>query len=153
MKKIRKKYEKPKRLWDKERIEREKTLLKNYGLKKKREIWRAEALLRKYRRLGRMLAAKKDKEQEKMLIKKLSELGMVEENAGLDNVLALTIENILDRRLQTIVYKKGLTNSINQARQLIVHGKIAIEGRKIPYPGYLVPKKEEEKIQVVQKVK
>ncbi len=151
MRRFKKKYEKPKKLWDKERIEKERKLLKEYGLKNKKELWRAEALLRKYRRIARELAAKKNEEKEKILIKKLADLGLLSENAKLDDVLALTVENILDRRLQTLVYKIGLANTIKQARQFIVHGKILIGERKVPFPSYLVPKNEENKIQLVSK--
>jgi len=146
MKKLRKKYERPLRLWDKRRIEKEKEILKNFGLRRKKEIWIAEALLRKYRRFTRKLAAKKDKKKEKILISKLARMGVLPENASLDDVLGLTIENILERRLQTIVHKRGLANSIRQARQHIVHGHITIEGKKIVYPSYLVLKSEEDKI-------
>lgn len=147
MKRQRKKYEKPVKPWDKARIEKEKEIMKNYGLKNKREIWRAEAILRKYRRLARELAAKRDKQKEKILIEKLVKMGMLAENSSLDNVLELTLNDILDRRLQTIVFKRGLSNSIKQARQFIVHGHIKINGRKVVYPSYLVSKDEEDKIQ------
>jgi len=153
MRRQRKKYEKPKRPWDKTRIEREKELLKKFGLRRKREIWRAESLLRKYRRLARELAAKKDKEKEKILIEKLARFGILKKNANLDDVLGLTVEDILNRRLQTIVFKKGLANTIKHARQLIVHGHITINNRKIVYPSYLVPKEEEDKIQTTIKLK
>lgn len=148
MKRQRKKYEKPKKSWDRERIDKERELIKNFGLRRKREIWRTEALLRKYRRLARELAAKKDKEKEKALIDKLVRMGLLAENSGLDDVLSLTVENILERRLQTIVFKKGFVNTPRQARQFIVHGKVRIEGRKIFYPSYLVPVEEENKIEV-----
>lgn len=153
MRRLKKKYKRPKRLWDKERIEAEKVLVKNFGLKKKREIWKAETLLRKYRRLARDLAAKKDKKMEKVLIEKLCKLGILEKNAGLDDVLGLTVEDILSRRLQTVVHKLGLASTPKQARQLIVHGHITVNGRKIIYPSYLVPKEKEESIKVLKKTK
>jgi small subunit ribosomal protein S4 len=147
MKKQRKKYEKPVRPWDKVRLEKEREILKKYGLKNKKEIWRAEALLRNYRRTARELSARANEEKEKSLIQKLVKLGMLSENANLDGVLSLTIENILDRRLQAIVFKKGFANSAKQARQLITHGHIVVNGRKIVYPSYLVPSNEENIIQ------
>jgi len=150
MKKSRKKYERPLTLWDKGMIEREKELLKTFGLKKKKEIWKSEALLRKFRRMARELAAKKDKEKEKMLIEKLVKLNLLPSNASLDDVLSLTLENIIERRLETVVLRKGLANTPKQARQFIVHGKVTIGGRKIFYPSYLVKKEEEEKIQVAK---
>ncbi len=147
MKKQRRKYERPKSPFDKERIESEKKIMEKYGLKRKKELWRAEALLRKYRRLARELASKKDKELEKTLIEKLKTIGVLSEGS-LDDVLGLTVENILDRRLQTIVYKKGFANSIKQARQMIVHGHVFIDNRKVLFPSYIVKKDEEDKIQV-----
>jgi small subunit ribosomal protein S4 len=148
MKKPRKKYERPLKLWDKERIEREKILVKSFGLRRKKEIWRAEALLRKYRRMARELAAKKDKEKEKMLVDKLIKVGLLQEGADLDDVLDLTLEILLERRLQTILQKKGLVNSVKQARQFITHGHVRIGERRIVYPSYLVSKEEEGKIQI-----
>ncbi len=149
MRKIKKKYKTPEKMWSKERIETEKVLVNDFGLKKKREIWKAETLLRKYRRLARNLAAKKDKKMEKELIGKLSRLGILEKSAGLDDVLGMTVEDILSRRLQTIVHKLGLANTPNQARQLIVHGHVTINSRKMAYPGYLVPKEREKGIKVI----
>lgn len=148
MKRQRKKYEVPLKLWDKQRIEREKEIIKSFGLRRKKEIWVAEALLRKYRRMARNLAAKKDKEKEKMLITKLTKLGLLQDNASLDDVLSLTIGNILERRLQTVLLRKGLANTARQARQFIVHRKVKIGEKKVPYPSYLVSKEEENKIQV-----
>lgn len=148
MKRSRKKYEKPKRPWDKGRIERERELLKGFGLRKKRELWKAEAILRKYRRMTRELAAKKDKERERVLIEKLKRMGLLKEGSALDDVLALTVENILERRLQTVVHRKGLANSLKHARQLVVHGHVKISGRKVNYPSYMVSKEEEDKIEV-----
>jgi small subunit ribosomal protein S4 len=150
MKKSRKKYKKPLVAWDKERIERERELLKTYGLTEKKEILKTEGLLRKFRRMARELAAKRDKEREKALIEKLMKLNLLPENAGLDDVLGLTLENMFERRLETVLFRKGLANTPRQARQFIVHGKVIINERKISYPSYLVKKNEEEKIQVVK---
>jgi len=151
MKRWRKKYEFPKKPWDKERIEREKELMKKYGLRRKREIWKAEAILRKYRRLARRLIANPDEEKKKILIQKLSKMGLLKADATLDDVLGLTVEDILERRLQTIVFKKGFANTIKQARQFIVHGHVKINGRKVIFPSYLVPVEEEDKIEVTIK--
>jgi small subunit ribosomal protein S4 len=140
------------RLFDKDRIERERELLKKYGLKNKREIWRAETLLRNFRRLARRLAARKDEKVEKELLNKLARLGILPENATLDDVLKLTVEDILNRRLQTVITKMGLANTVKQARQMIVHGHIQIENRRVVFPSYLVPKGEESKIKATLKV-
>jgi small subunit ribosomal protein S4 len=128
------------------RIEEERNLLKEYGLRRKKEIWRAEAIVREFRRRARNLIATKDDERTKVLLNKLVELGLLEKNQGLDHVLALTVNDVLNRRLQTLVHKKGICNSMKQARQYITHGHIYIEGRKITYPSYIVPVEKEKLI-------
>jgi small subunit ribosomal protein S4 len=153
MKKQKSKFERPRRPWDKVRIEEEKKIMQNYGLRRKKEIWREESILRNYRRLARSLAAVRDKEKEKILLDKLFRMGMISKEAGLDDVLVLTVENILDRRFQTIVFKKGLAKNLKQARQYIVHGHIAFEGRRTKWPSMLVPLGGEEKIGFYEKSK
>ena len=147
MKRFRKKYKKPRRPWDKALLEEERKIMSEFWLRRKKELWRAKEELRKYRRMARELNARKDKEKERVLIQKLYRLGLLPlPNSTLDNVLSLTVKDLLNRRLQTIVYKKGLTNTIKQARQFIVHGHVRINGRKIVYPSYLVSREEEDKI-------
>jgi small subunit ribosomal protein S4 len=148
MKRERKAYKTPTKPWNKQRIEREREIVKNYGLRKKKEIWKFETLLRKFRRLARALAAKTDSKKEKILLQKMIKLGLLSEGATLDDVLGLNLEMFLDRRLQTVVFKKGFANSPSQARQFIVHGHVRIGERKITYPSYIVPKEEELKIKV-----
>ena len=80
------------------------------------------------------------------MLRRVYELGLLPENATLDDVLGLTVEDILRRRLQTVVYEKGLARTIYEARQLIVHGHIAIRGRRVTSPGHLVRRDEEEHI-------
>jgi len=149
MRKLKKKYKRPQMLWDVARIEKDKELKKNYGLLRKHEIWKAETFLRKYRRLARRLAAIKDKKSEKTLITKLVDLGLLEKGSGLDDVLGLNVENIFERRLQTIVFKRGFANTPMQSRQLIVHGHVKVGGRKAASPGRLLLKDEESKIEVL----
>lgn len=146
MRKIKKTYSKPRRPWDKSRIEEERKMIKYYGLKRKREIWKAASLLRAYRQRARNLAAVKNKEEEKKLLEKLFKLGLLEKNATLTDVLGLTVENLLERRLQTLVVKRGLANTMKQARQLITHGHIGINKRRIIFPSFMVPRDLEDKI-------
>jgi small subunit ribosomal protein S4 len=154
-KRHRKKYVTPRKPWDKVRLEREAQLIIKYGLRNKRELWRFENILRKYRRVARDLLSKVNlpgKEGEiarakaNAVIKKLARWGILEENATLDDILNLTVEDFLERRLQTIVYRQGLARTIKQARQLIVHGHIAVDGRRVTSPSYIVEKDEESKI-------
>ncbi len=153
-KKPRKKFEKPSHPWIIERINEENELVKNYGLKNKREVWRTASILRNWRRQARDLQARvrrKEPQAEvemKNLFAKLQNLGILTtENPTLDDILALNIESVLSRRLETIVYTKGLASSPRQARQMIVHGHISVAGHKVTAPSYLVKKTEEHTIQ------
>lgn len=153
MKRQKKKFEKPLRPWDRVRIESDKKIIKDYGLRRKKEIWRAENIIRNYRRLARNLAARRDKEKEKILLDKIFRMGLISKDASLDDVLALTVEKILERRLQTFVFKKGLASTLRQARQFIVHGHITLDGRRIKWPSVLIQTDEENKIGVHGKSK
>lgn len=145
------KYSRPKKPYDKERIEREKKLEKDYGLRRKQEIWKAEAILRDFRRRARDLQAHHDGKKEKELVGKLNRLGIKCET--LDDVLETSLENILSRRLQTLVQKKGLASTPRHARQLIVHGHVTVDSRRIRWPSYLVESSEEEKISLSSRIK
>jgi small subunit ribosomal protein S4 len=50
---------------------------------------------------------------------------------------------MLERRLDNTVWRSGLGSSRAQARQLVLHGHIAINGRKVNIPSYLVSVGEE----------
>jgi small subunit ribosomal protein S4 len=146
----RKKYETPNHPWKEERISAENELIQKYGLKNKREIWKAETTLRKYRGQAReLLAGSEDpqvKKETNQLIQHLTRLNILLLNSTLDDVLALDTEAILARRLQTLAYLKGFANTPKHARQLISHGHIAIGDRRITVPSYRVTKGEESKI-------
>lgn len=148
-KKQRKKYETPRFPWRTDALQAELLLLGQYGLRNKRELWRHRTMLSKFRGIARSLLGTPAEERIKLegqVIGRLRRLGILPETAGLDDVLDLGLEEILGRRLQTIVFRRGLARSIHQARQLITHGHVAIEGRKVSSPSYLVLKEEEEKI-------
>jgi small subunit ribosomal protein S4 len=149
-KKQRKKYSRPKEPFDKDRIDREKILIKEYGLRRKHEILRAEGILRNFRRRARELQALHDEKKKKELFEKLNKMGLIEKDAKLEDVLGINLENILSRRLQTILHKKALANSTKQARQMIVHGHVIVNKRKIVWPSYLVPAELEDKIEIRQ---
>ena len=143
-KKFKKKYARPKKPYDKERIDRERKILNDFGLRRKKEIWRAESIVRDYRRRARELQAKKNELAEKELITRLNRLGITCKR--LDDVLQINLDDILSRRLQTIVFKKGMANSMRHSRQLIVHGHIIVDNRKVSWPSHIVEKDAEEKI-------
>ncbi|WXG42849.1 MAG: 30S ribosomal protein S4 [Promethearchaeati archaeon SRVP18_Atabeyarchaeia-1] len=149
IKKLRKKYVKPGHPWQRDRIRSEILLVGKYGLRNKREVWIARTLLGDFRRRARevlSLSSAEKEEEEKGLMRRLRRLGLVSENANIDDVLDLTLPNILERRLQTIVYKLGLAKSVHQSRQLIVHGHIAIKGCATTSPGRLVGLEEEAQV-------
>jgi len=144
------KVEGPRSPWNKERIEEEMVQIGTYGLRSKRELWRSHTELKKYRqRARRMLALPEDvrEQQRRILAQRLYRLGLIEdEDAPIDAVLSLTADEFLRRRLQTIIFDLGFAKTIYQARQLIVHGHISIDGRKVKTPGYHVARGEEERI-------
>ena len=153
-KKQRKKFDTPRFPWQIDALETELKLLGQYGLRNKREIWRHKTLLSKYRGIGRSLlgmSAGERSTQEKQLLDRLHRVGILPEEAELDDVLDMSLTDILERRLQTLVFHKGLAQSIQQARQLIAHGHISIDGRKVSSPSYLVLKDEEEKMAYSQR--
>jgi small subunit ribosomal protein S4 len=127
-----------------------------YGLKNKRELWKARTELSRVRHQARSLLALRQEiraQKEPVLMKSLARIGLVKEDATLDDVLNLDINDLLSRRLQTIVQKKFTFKTPYQARQAIVHGHISIGHRIITIPSYIVNIKEEGQIQVSSKFK
>ena len=120
-----------------------------YGLRNKKELWKAKTLLSYFRKRARDLLAAPEEVKEQLgkpLLRKLYKLGLLGENATIDDILNLTVRDILERRLQTVVYKMGLAKTIWQARQMIVHRHILVNGRICQSPGYLV--KRDDKIEL-----
>lgn len=147
--KPRKKYSGPTHPWQAERLEREAELVKEYGLQNKKELWKMESLLRSFKRQTKLLISRTNKQSEtesNLLIQKLYKLGLIESSAKIENILDLDIKNILNRRLQTLVFKKGLSRTICQARQFVVHEHIFVADKKIDVPSYIVKRNEEEKV-------
>lgn len=147
-KRLRKKYESPKKPF--EDLESERKLMNEYGLVTKKELWRVETELRNIRRRAREIQAKKEsgrgapEADETTLIKKLLSYGL--EIVSLEDILKLSITDMLDRRLQTIMYKKGVVATVKQARQLIVHGHVRLKGKRVKFPSLIVSKEDESMI-------
>ncbi|MHA1590694.1 MAG: 30S ribosomal protein S4 [Candidatus Njordarchaeales archaeon] len=144
-KRQRKKYETPTHPWQKDRLIEELRLVGQYGLRNKRELWRFKTMLSEIRARARQLLAVSPEErqaQEKALIRRLYEMGILDENATLDDVLSLTVEDLLKRRLQTVVYELGIARTIHQARQMIVHRHITVNGRVVTSPSYIVKRSD-----------
>lgn len=145
-------YETPNHPFQGSRIADEHHLVSEYGLRNKRELWNAESRLRDIRREARALLGEAQGDADLAedaggdFLTRLRNNGYLDAEDGLDDVLSLDITDMLERRLQTQVYRKGLANSIDQARQFIGHGHIAIEGRRVNRPGYIVSVEEEQAI-------
>lgn len=153
-KKQRKKYESPRFPWRIDVLQEELKLLGQYGLRNKRELWQHETMLSKFRGIARSLIGKTPEERKRMdemLLARLKKLGVIHEIAVLDDILDSTIEDILERRLQTIIFRKGLAKTIYQARQLVTHGHIVIGDQRVTVPSYLVPMQEENQITYIPK--
>ena len=120
-------------------------------MRNKRELWKSQTHLSSIRKQARTLLAATEQvrlREEKKLLDSLRRRGLVTEAATLDDILSLTVEDLLSRRLQTMVFKKGMALSPLHARQLIVHGRVAIGGREITIPGYEVGHDEESTIAI-----
>ena len=145
-KKLRSKYSGPGHPWQKARIEKEKALKKEYGLKNKSEIWKHNSRLKNFaqqaKRLVALTGAQAEKEK-KQLLERLNKLGLISVGSTTEAVLSLTVKDMLERRLQTVVCRKGLANSMKQARQYISHGHITIGGKQVKAPSYIVKTEEE----------
>lgn len=148
MKRQRRNYQTPPTPYDKERIASERDVVKSFGLRSKKELWKTEGMLRKYRRLARELVAHYDEIKENLIKEKLVKMGILNKESTLDSILGLSLEDFLNRRLQTVLQKKGLANTQKQARQFITHGHVLIENRKVTFPSYLVSVDDESKIVV-----
>jgi len=146
-------YETPKHPWEQARMDEERKLLQKYGLKNKRELWKAQSTLRTIRRQARTLQARlraKEPQAEKetrWLLERLLREGLLTTTTPtLDDVLALSVESVIERRLQWLVYVKGLAPTPVASRQLIVHGHIAVGSHRVTRPGYRVRRDEEPQI-------
>ena len=149
---IRKKknYSRPKRRFEKSRIEEENKLVMKYGLKNKKEIWKTLAKVNYYRSRAKALARSSLEDQE-VLFNKLKAIGL---NTGsIADVLDLKVEDLLERRLPTIVAKKGIAETVKQARQMVVHKKILVGGNVVNSPSYVVQVSLESTINVKKKAK
>ncbi|MFH1506120.1 MAG: 30S ribosomal protein S4 [archaeon] len=145
-KKIRKKFKKPMHPWQKGRIDLEKELSKKYGLKNKQEIWKMDSILKNFKDQIKKLSSldtPQSRKEQKQLMDRIVKLGFIKQEAGVDGILGLELENMLERRLQTLVIKKGFARSMKQARQFITHKHVTIGNKKVTAPSYLVTLQEE----------
>ena len=149
----RKTYDTPSHPWQGERIKAEVEVVRAFGRKNKTEVWKAETILRNLRKQSRDLQArlrsgdKQAQVEADALLNKCGRLGYLPVGSNLNDILSLKDEDVLCRRLQTIVFEKGLASTIKQARQMITHGHIFMNGHRVTVPGYLVTRAEESSIE------
>ena len=138
-------YETPNHPYQGERIGEESGLLSQYGLKNKEELWRAQSELRGYRREARKLLGRTEGtgQEGREFLARLKRIGILGEQDSLDDVLSLDVTDVLERRLQTVAYRKGLGNTPDQARQFISHGHVTVEGSRVTIPSKKVAVEEE----------
>ncbi|NHJ33007.1 MAG: 30S ribosomal protein S4 [Asgard group archaeon] len=144
--KIRKKYKTPRQPFERHRIDHDIQIVGKYGLRNMKAVWKHSTMLRHFRGNARRLLSLEDEDRkigEQELLGRLQRMGLVSKKATLDDVLSLQIEDFLERRLQTLVFKKGLATTPHHARQMIVHGHILIGERIAKSPSYLVSPAEE----------
>ena len=149
-------FKKPMRPYEKERIHNELKVVGEYGLKNKRELWRAHYTVAKLRKAARNLLMLPENDTKRIfegaaLLRRLTRLGVLDETKQkLDYVLSLTSSDLLDRRLQTQVHKAALAKSVHHARTLINHRHIAVADQLVNQPGFLVWKESERDIKYAE---
>ena len=150
---LRRRYDTPKHPWEGPRMAEERRVADKYALKNKRELWKAQSVLRNFRRQARELQARlragepQAAQETKWLLDRLTRLGLLAPgNPTVDDVLALSVEGLLDRRLDWQVFQRGLAPTAKSARKLIVHGHISLSEHRVTRPGYLVRRDEEPSI-------
>lgn len=134
----------PRKPFDKERLAAELNIVGRYGLRNKREIWRVQYTLAKLRKAARELLTLDERDPRRLfegdaLIRRISKLGLLKEGQRkLDYVLGLTVDQFLERRLQTVVVAKGLAKSVHHSRVLIRQRHIAVGKQMVNIPSFMV---------------
>lgn len=145
-KRFRKKYETPLQRWNKTAIETEKVLVRDFGLKNKQEILIANSYLRRYKNIAKKLIALTSAQAEKekaQVLDKLFREGFLPQAASLDQILGLELKDILERRLQSQIVRKGLARTMKQARQFVTHRHVLVGNKEITSPSFLVSRADE----------
>ena len=143
-----KKYERPLRLFEKDRIEDENKFKEKYGLKNKKEIWKMKFAVKKIRNQAKGLIMSRPEEQD-AFISRIVKKGLIKSGAKIDDILGMTIDKYVERRLQTLVLRKGFSTTAKGARQMITHRKIMIGDRIVNVPSYMINLEEEKIIKAV----
>jgi len=138
---LKKKFSRPGHPWQLKRMEEERGILKEFGLKNKKELWKANSKVKTFASEAKRLIALRTPQAElekKQLLARLARIGLLGTDSNLNDVLSLTTQDLLGRRLQTLVLKKGLARTATQARQFIAHGHILVGNKNITAPGTII---------------
>ncbi len=147
--KVKKQYQTPSHPWNRGRLETESVLRKQHATKNKKEIWKMDTILMNLQARAQTAISAQTAQgflEKDHLLQKVFQMGLLSADAKLDDILNLKTEDVFNRRLSTIMILQKMANTTKQARQMVVHGHIAINGVKITSPSYLVPRDEEDKI-------
>jgi len=136
-------YSRPRKLFDSARIAEENKIKDKFGLKNKKEIWKGNARVSDLRNRAKSLIPRSDKEKQEFFAR-LQSMGL--KVASISDVLALKTEDLLNRRLQTIILRKELAKTPLEARQLITHKNVFVDGRIVNIPSFMVTRDLENKI-------
>lgn len=153
IKKIRKKYSKPSHPWRIARIEEENKICKEYGIPYKTELWKTISKLESFKNQAKTLSSTNTDQAKKEinnLLHKLKGYKLIDQDSA-DAILGITLKNLLDRRLQTLLVRKGLAKTMKQARQMITHRHVLINNKILTSPSYLVKVSEESNIEISPK--
>lgn len=147
--KPRKTFQTPRHPWRKDQLEEELHLVGDYGLRNKKELRRHETDLSQIRGIARTLLGEEEEKRgplERQYLTSLARQGILPETAAVDNILDLNVKDLMERRLQTVVFRSGLAKSIYQARQFVIHGHVSVAGEIVTVPSYIVRKDQESRI-------
>mmetsp|Transcript_30037 Transcript_30037/g.42223 ORF Transcript_30037/g.42223 Transcript_30037/m.42223 type:complete len:195 (-) Transcript_30037:110-694(-) len=134
----------PRRPYEKERLDQELKIVGEFGLRNKREVWRVQRVVSKIRGAARQLLTLDEKDPRRLfegaaLMRRLHRYGVLDENQNkLDYVLGIKVNDFLERRLQTQVFKLGLAKSIHHARVLIRQRHIRVGKQIVNVPSFMV---------------
>lgn len=148
-KKFKKKYDPAAHPWIRGIIEENKVLRKEFGLSKKREILLASSFLKKYKDIAKRLIADHTAQGEKektQMMDKLQRCGLITAGSSLDNVLSIQLKDVLERRIQSQLFRKGMARSMKQARQFITHRHVIIGKKEITSPSHMLTVEEESQL-------
>ena len=154
-KRQRKKFSGPSHPWQKERIEAEKEILKQYGLRRKYEIWKMDSMLKDFLNRAKTLIGMRTSQSEmekRQMLERLFTMGLLKKDSKVEDVLNLKLKDVMERRLQTLVVRKQVARTMMQARQFITHEYISVKDRKITAPSYIVSVEEEQHIKLVHPI-